>query len=312
MPEVSQVHVDAALTQVSVAFRNAEFIAPEVAPAVPVRKQSDRYFVYDAEREWLRPTDDQRAPGAEAAEVGFSVSTDSYYCHDHALTAAIPDEERENSDSALQPDIDRTEFLTEKIELNREIALETKLRTSSGLGEVTLDPAEQWDNPDNDPLPRFQTARQAVFAATQRRPNVVILPYKVFDVVRNHPLVVERIKYTSFGVVSEQLLAQLLDVEKVLVPRACRTATAKGQTPSVVPVWGNHAYMLYAAPRPGLKRITLAYTFLWTGPAGSRDGALVERWREPSRKADLIRVQRYYDLKLIAPAAGYRILDAVA
>ena len=71
MPEVTQVHVDAALTQVSVAYRNPEYIADAVAPAVPVRKQSDKYFVMDAEREAMRATPDQRAPGAEASEVDF-------------------------------------------------------------------------------------------------------------------------------------------------------------------------------------------------------------------------------------------------
>jgi hypothetical protein len=312
MPEANQVHVDAALTNVSVAYRNNEYIADAVAPSVAVRKQSDKYFIYDSEREALRPTGDSRAPGAEASEVNFSVSTDSYFCEDHALETAIPDEERENADPAIQPDIDRTEFLSDKIGLNREIALETLLRTSSDITAALLDPAEQWSADENDPLNWFHDARIAIFQQCQKRANTVILPYNVFDVVRNHPKIIDRIKYSSGSVLNEQLLAQLLDVDRVLVPRAFKNTAAKGQSATVEPVWGTNAYMLYVPPRPALKQIALAYTFIWTGAPGNASGNLVERWREPRRKADMIRVQKYYDTRLIAGGAGYRFEGVIA
>jgi hypothetical protein len=111
MPEVSQVHVNVALTNVSLAYRNPAFIADLIAPPVGVRKQQDRYFIHDAEREAFRSTSDHRAPGAEANEVDFALSSEAYYCEDHALVSVIPDEERENADPAIQPDIDRVRRL---------------------------------------------------------------------------------------------------------------------------------------------------------------------------------------------------------
>ena len=68
MPQVQEVHIDAALTNLSVGYRNAAFIADQLAPVVAVRKQFDRYFIHDAARENFRATDDRRAPGAEANE----------------------------------------------------------------------------------------------------------------------------------------------------------------------------------------------------------------------------------------------------
>lgn len=312
MPEPNQVHVDTALTNVSIAYRNNEYVAGLIAPTVPVRKQSDKYFVYDPEREGMRGTEDARAPGAEANEVNFALSTDSYFCDDHALSAAIPDEERENADPVIQPDIDRTEFLTDKIELNREISLEALLRNSTAIPEAVLENAERWDIPDNDPLPRFQVARNRIYAESQKRANTVVLPYRAFDCLRNHPKVVERVQYSSAGVVSEALIAQLLDVDRVIVPRAFKNVAAKGQAASVEPIWNTDIYMLYVPSRPTLKQVAVAYTFVWTGAGGSASGCLVERWREPRRKADMIRVQRYYDQKLVAPGAAFRIRNALA
>jgi len=312
MPEVQQVHIDAALTNVSVAYKNNEYIADAVAPPVPVRKQSDKYFVYDTEREGMRPVEDVRAPGAEATELNFALSSDSYYCEDHALSSSVPDEERENADPVIQPEIDRTEFLTDRILLNREIALEKLFRTAAGLGEAAPDPEDLWDTETSDPIAQLQTARVNVFAASQRRANTLILPYNVYEALRNHPAVTDRIKYTTAGVVNEQLLAQLIDVDRVLVPRSFKNTAAKGQTASVTSVWGKNAYLLYVPPRPAPKQLSLAYTFVWTGAAGSLNGLVVEKWREARRKADVVRVQKYYDQKIIAAGAGYRMLGVVS
>lgn len=311
MPQVRDVHIDAALTNVSVAYRNNDYIASAVAPVVGVRRQSDRYFVYDTEREWLRSSNDRRAPGAEANEVDFSLSSDTYFCDDHALVAAIPDEERDNADPAIQPDIDRVEFLSDKIGLNREIQLETALRTTSGIDGLTLSSPDRWEDPANDPLANFAAARASVFARSHRRPNTVVMPHQVFDVFRNHPKVVERVKYSALGVINEQLAAQLLDVERVLVPRAVMNTAAKGQAAVVAPVWGRNVYLLHVPARAALKQVAAALTFAWTGAAGNVDGVVVERWREPRRKADMVRVQHYYDSKIVATGAAYRLLTVI-
>ena len=44
-PTVSDVHTNAAMANVSIAFRNGMYIAEQVAPVVPVTKKSDFYYV---------------------------------------------------------------------------------------------------------------------------------------------------------------------------------------------------------------------------------------------------------------------------
>lgn len=139
MPNANEVHIDAALTNLSVGYRNPAFIADLVAPVVPVRKQSDKYFIHDAAREVFRQSDDRRAPGAEANEVNFALSSDNYYAEDHALTSVIPDEERENADPVIQPAIDRTEFLRAKIDLNNNsTAINMKMKMINWIQKPTI------------------------------------------------------------------------------------------------------------------------------------------------------------------------------
>ena len=313
MPTASEVHIDAALTNLSVGYRNPAFIADLLAPVVPVRKQSDKYFIYDAERELFRQSDDRRAPGAEATEINFSLSSDSYYAEDHALTSVIPDEERENADPVIQPNIDRTEFLRSKIDLNKEIELAAMLSDTAVITQsATLSGDDQWSDADSDPITAVETQKATIMAAVQVMPNTLVLPYEVYAAVRLHAKVIERIAYGSVGAVNEEILAQIFDVERVLVPRAFKNTAAAGQTASMSYVWGKHALLCHVPSRPALKQVALAYSFAWTGAPGSVGGHRVELWREERRKADAIRVQRYYDQKVIAAGAAYLWKSAVA
>lgn len=313
MPTPSQVHIDAALTNLSVGYRNPAFIADLLAPVVPVRKQSDKYFIYDSEREQFRQSDDKRAPGAEAAEVNFALSSDNYYCEDHALLAVIPDEERENADPVIQPNIDRTEFLRAKIDLNKEIELAAMLTSTSVITQnTTLSGDTQWSDPDSDPVAAIEAQKATIMASVQVMPNTLVLPYPVYSAVRTHAKVIERMGLSFAGAMTEQALAQVFDVENVLVARAFKNTAAAGQTPSMSYVWGKDALLAYVPTRPGLKQMALALTFAWSGAPGSVSGHRVELWREERRKADALRVQRYYDQKLIAAGAAFLWKSAVA
>jgi hypothetical protein len=313
MPEVSQVHIDAALTNVCVAYSNPNFVADLVAPPVAVRKQSDRYFIYDAEREKFRSSNDKRAPGAEASEVDFALSNDNYYCEDHALESVIPDEERENADPPIQPEIDRTEFLMEKILLNKEIALASRIQTGTDIPGETLSGTGQWsDYTNSDPVAEVEAHKATIQAAVQVIPNTLVLAYDVYAKVRLHPKVTDRTQYMQLGTAGPNTLAQLFDVERVLVARTLKNVAAPGQTASLQYVWAKDAFLCYVPARPALKRVAFSYSFIWTMAPGSVSGHVVEVWRENRRKADMIRVQRYYDQKVIAPGAIYLWKNAVA
>jgi len=313
MPEVTQVHIDVALTNVSVAYRNLAYIADILAPAVPVLKQSDKYYIYDPERERFRATNDTRAPGARTNEVDFALSTDNYFCDDHALSSVIPDEERENADPVIQPAIDRTEFLSDKIDLNKEIALAERIIGGTDIQGETLSGTSQWsDYDDSDPVVAVEGKKSAVQSSVQEIPNTLVLPFEVFQKVRLHPAVTERVKYSNLGVAGPSILAQIFDVERVLVPRSFKNIAARGQNPSLAYVWGKNAFLCYIPPRPAMMRVALAYSFLWTQAPGSVNSRIVEVWRDHPRKSDMIRVQRYYDQKIIAPGACYLWKNAVA
>lgn len=314
MPQTHEVHIDAALTNFSLGYNNPSFIADQLAPVVPVRKQFDRYYIYDSERESFRPTDDRRAPGTEANEADFSLSTDTYSCDDHALTAVIPDEERDNADPAIQPSLDRVRFLRDKIDLNKEIELMQMLTDTAVITQTeALAGGDRWsDFSNSDPVAEIESRKSEIIGSVQVLPNTLVLPYEVYAKVRLHPAVVDRAQLASGGQIGPETLARIFDVERVLVPRALVNGAAPGQDPQMVFLWGKSALLCYVPQRPALKQVALACTFQWSGAPGSLGGHIVESWREDRRKAEMIRVQRYYDQKVVAPGAAFLWTTAVA
>lgn len=313
------VHIDQILTNISVGWPNEGMVGSRLLPAVSVRKQSDKYYIFGREG-WL-PEDDARAPGSVANEVaGLAVSTDTYYAREHALQIAVTDEERENVDSPLAPDRDATEMVTSKIMLGREVAIKTLVTTTgnyaSGLS-TTLSGAAQWNSANyatSDPISDLRAGKSAVHAKIFMEPNLLVVPYQVMTALEDHPDFLERVKYSERAIFSPELLAAVLGFGSVAVPGVGLNTANPGATPTLGYLWGKDVVMAWVPPRPGLKVPAFGYEFVW-------NTQYVDRWREEPRKSDLIRATRRYDIKLVAQGdgadagksiAGYLIKAAIA
>lgn len=313
------VHIDQVLTNISVGWPNNGMVGSRLLPAVPVRKQSDKYYIFGREG-WL-PEDDSRAPGSVANEIsGLTVSTDTYYAREHALQIAVTDEERENVDSPLAPDRDATELVTSKIMLGREVAIKTLVTATanyaSGLS-TTLAGGAQWNSANyatSDPISDLRTGKVAIHAKIFMEPNTLVIPYQVMAALEDHPDFLERVKYSERAIFSPELLGAVLGFSNVIVPGIGFNSANPGATPSLGYLWGKDVIMAWVPPRGGLKVPAFGYEFVW----GTQ---YIDRWREEPRKSDLIRATRRYDIKLVAQGegadagksiAGYLIKAAIA
>lgn len=310
----ANVHIDEALTQISVGWPTQGLAGAALFPSVTVRKQSDKYYVFGREG-WL-PEQDLRAPGTEANEItGAEVSLDTYYAQEHALQIAVTDEERENADSPLSPDRDGTEIVTQKVMLGRERTFQLISTTAANYASghsTTLVGTAQWsDYANSDPISDLRTGKATIHSKIFVEPNVAVIPYQVMTKLEDHPDFLERIKYSERAIFSPELLASVLGFERVIVPGVGYNSANLGQSPTIGYLWGKDVVMAYVPPSAGLKVPAYGYEFTWGRQA-------VDRWREERRKSDVIRVSRYYDVKLVAKdasggaIAGYLIKAAVA
>lgn len=321
----NSVKRDSVLTDLSLAWPNNGFVGNKLFPTVKVTKQAAKYYTFGRES-WTAETSSFRAPGTVANEIpGMGVSVDTYFAQEHALQIPIPDEERENVDNPFNPDRDATEFVTQKLLLERELAMKNLVTTignyATGMS-VTLSGTTQFnDYVNSDPIQVFTTAKLAMHAKVFFEPNLAVIPYQVMAVLENHPKIMDRIKYVRESVLTPQIVASVLGMEEVIIPAVGLGTNTSATSISLSYLWGKDIVLAWVPPRSGLRVPAFAYEFVW-GYSGKEQ--VVDRWREEPRKSDLIRVQRRYDLKMVGvetdPSSadygksitGYLIKNAIA
>jgi len=313
-PTSADVHVDAILTNISVAYiqeQNA-YVASKIFPTIPVEKQSDKYFVY-TKGDWFRDEAQLRAPSTESAGSGYSLSTATYSAAVYAFHKDVDDQVRANADAPLNPDRDATTFVTQRMLLRQEIQWASDFFTT-GIWANDVTPSNLWsDYTASDPIGDVETGKATMLNATGYLPNTLVMGYDVFRQLRHHPDIVDRVKYTSSENVTEDILARFFGVDKILVARAIKNSGAEGAANSFASVYGKNAALYYVAPTPGLLTPSAGYTFAWRGVSDGMGANIgITRFRMPELRADRIEAQMAWDNKVIASDLGYFFSACVA
>lgn len=279
MPKMQDAHIDRALTNISVAYLQdaSAFIADKVFPIIPVKRQSDVFYIYN-KGDFMRDEARVRGAASESAGGDYGVEASSpYYCRKHAFHKDVTPEERANYDEPLDADTDATDFVSQKMLIRREMEWASKFfqpgvwsTEISGVASGAADnQALQWNLPTSDPIGDITNASVKMASMTGYKPNKLVLSPFAFNALKNHEDILDRIKYTQRGIVTEDLLATLFGVEQVHVAWAVVNSAAKGATDAVDFIYGKHAMLCYAAPRPALRKPSAGYVFAWTGLEGS-------------------------------------------
>lgn len=311
-PSRSDVHVNRPLTNISIAYiqRAEDFIADKVFPIVPVMKQSDRYFVYTKES-WFRTEARIRAPSSESAGSGFALdNTPSYFADVWAVHKDVDDQTRANSDQPLDMDRDSTMFVTQQLLLRREKQFMSQYMAlgvwTGGPGAVDFVPSAVWsDYVNSNPMADIDTIKNNIKKNTGYMPNTLVLAPDVFFILRNHPIVVDRIKYTQRGIVTEDILASLFGVEKLVVALVTNDTAAEGETGVFSYLTSKKFLLVYAAPSPSILQPTGGYIFSWQGLFGAgAQGNRIMSFRMEHLKSDRIEGEMAFAMKLVGADLG--------
>lgn len=315
-PSASDVHVDALLTNVSIGYKNATYIADQLFPIVPVRKQSGIVPKYD-QSHWFRDDAALRAPGSVARGGGWSVdNTDLYACQRYSYKVEIDDETRDNTDAPYNLETEAAEFATDKLLLRRERAWAAAFFTTSVWGDDETGGTDftQWNNyATSNPLIDLTTYQSEVEGRIGRDANTLTVGREVWDKLKWHPNVVDTIKYTQTGVIGTDLFATMTGFARLFIGRAIYTATVEGTAEASVTysrVWGKHALVMYVPAAASLMTPAAGYTLVWDRVPGAL--SYTRRLRNDEREVDIIEANSYFDQKVTAARAGTFLSGAVA
>jgi len=339
MPALGQIHIDQALTNISVMYRNQAYVADQVFPIVPAAKRSDKYFLFRKE-DFLTPSGASgsaalaslRRPGTEAAEIDYSVSTATYFAEEYAYRGLVTDAEAAAADNPMQPDMDQTLQLTERLMLDNEISVaaiackranypasnKTAL-TGGGTGTSWA----QYASANSSPFADIKNGKLAVIKGIAREANAILLGVDTARTLADHPAVKDLVKYVHQDALTMSGLPKVLRGMDVIEGATQKNTAAEGAAYSGANVWqaddgSSMALIFYRNPNPSLRSVAFGYTFEAPDDAVGVRGYAVRRWRDEKRKGTLIEVSFLRDWRLIAVDAsglalgGYLITNATA
>lgn len=311
-PTIQQVHIEAALSDLSVAWRqDRPSIAEMVFPRVVVSKKSDKYFVWN-KGDWWRRNVAKRAPGAQFARSGVSLSNDNYLSEQYALEYPIPDEIQENADPAVDPAMTATEFLYDQHMLEMDYQFATQwMTTGVGWGVGTLNNGK-WSATNSTPIRDMQNAvrtiRRALGASMNHR-MVAVMGTIVETALLTNAEIVGKLVYVQAGTIDNlrSALAAILGVDEIIVADREYNTAAEGKTPVYAPVIDDDLLLVARPLSPGLNTPAAGYSFCWD--EDGKGDMYIERYRQEPIKSDIIRSIAYYDLKQVSGGLGVFFSD---
>jgi hypothetical protein len=185
---------------------------------------------------------------------------------------------------------------------------------STGVWDNEPTPTNLWsDYANSDPIDDIESGKQTILQNTGREANTLVLAYPVWRQLKHHPDFVDRTKHVGKDVTTE-MVASLLELERVLVAKAIRSTAAAYSTGATYDfVTGLDGLLCHVAPNPGLLTPSAGYNFIWKGISeGLGQTVAIRQIDLPLNKGTRVEGEQAWDQVAIASGLGYMFNNAVS
>ena len=306
--------VDPVLTNIAQGWKQSGMVGDALFPLVPVGQRAGNILTFGKEDFMLYATG--RAPGENTRRVQFGYSGSTFSLIDYSLEGAVPIEVYQEGMAANNGwSVDHMALAINKVQSIMALRLENaqaiiarNAASYQAANKITLSGTAQWSDYTgvSQPAAVIETAKEAVRAATGKRPNTVIMGAAVMARLRQHPVITDRLKYTGRDIATTEILASLFGVEKVLVGDAI---ISNDLGTAFTDVWGKDVVVAYTdtSSVADMGSPSYGYTYNLGGYP------LVEQpYFDRNAKSWFAPVTRSEAPVLASALAGYLITNAVA
>ncbi len=268
MSSMTPFPINPDLTALAISYRNEAMVADLVLPRVRVAKQEFKWFRNSLTDDFTVPsTLVGRKSRPNMIETGGTEQAD--FTIDYGLEDAVPQADMLNADARYNPQARAVTYLTNLIELDREVRVANavfNLSTYLAAQRATLSGTSQWsDFANSNPVSAILNAMDGMIM----RPNLMVVGQQVATQLMQHPRVVQTINNTaqSNGLVSLDNVARALGLQQIVVGQGWVNTARRGQAATMARAWGKHAALLHI---DSLSDPTRGSTFGFTAQWGDR------------------------------------------
>lgn len=301
-------------TEYDLAMNQAGYIGHKVLPVMEVQSASGVFGRIPLEQ-LLQQRETLRAPGGGYARGNWTFTTDSYACVEHGAEEPVDDNE-----AKMYAEYFQAEQVSAMRAYDAVLGNAEKRVADAVFNAVTFSPTSvtnEWDDLTNaTPIDDVEARVQNIFDTTGMRADTLIISWKVFRNLRRCSQIIDRIESAGAGNatkasdVTEQMLAQVFDLQNILVAGSAYNSAAEGQTASLSQVWSDeYAAVCKLNSGNDIRQPGLGRTMHWAAD-GSSVGGTVESYREEQTRSDIIRVRHQVAEKILYPEA-LNLLDNI-
>lgn len=311
-----EMRVDQYLTDFALSYRQGQgqMIAPQASTPVAVNNESDKYAIFPRGY-FLRDEAAVRPLGGRPVQVNYKVGNGQYLAEEWALEHTIDDRQRRNAAAPFMLDQTGTALLEGKQLIRQDRIWVSRfwgpniwtLNLASGNG-TDVGTFVAFNDVSSDPVETMDTYRNRFRQATGFVANTVVLGTNTRAKLKTNPSMVDRVKYTQVGIITNQLLASLFEVNNVYEAGSIYNAAEEGADDNFQFIADpDGMLMLYIEPSASMDAPTAIARFAWNGlipGAMNAAGGVVTRGRDDRAYSDWLHSRNAFDIKQVAADLG--------
>lgn len=272
-----------ALTNMAQAYYQnaANYFARAIFPICRVSLSADNYYIFNKE-DLLRDGWQRKPAYGKVMPVVVSETTATYNCKVDQIIMGIDeirqtDLNRRQGPGLKDPRQQRTRTIAEQSNIHQDrlfadAFFKSGVWTNEWTGvDTTATEGKQfikWSNDNSDPIKFIADQKLEMHQQTGRTPNKLAIGANVFNALRQHPAILERVKYggstANPASVTKNVLAQLFEIDELVVLMSIMNQAKQGAEADMQFIGDPDAVLLaYATSAPSVDEPSAGYIFTW-------------------------------------------------
>lgn len=264
---VAPFPTDPVQTAIAIAYHNRRLIADAVLPRVVVGRQEFKYQKHEMSQGFTIP-DTKVGRRSQPNEVSFTGSEETGATQDYGLDDPIPMVDLLNAPDGYDVQGKSTEFLTNLIELDREVRVAELMQSNDSYASnniSVLDSTTQFNQANSDPIALIGD----ILDSAIMRPTIMTIGRKGYSALARNPNILKAVHGNSGdkGIATRQAIADLFELEDIYIGDAFVNTARKGEAVNMQRTWGDNMMLIY---RDQLATADRGTTFGFTAQFGDR------------------------------------------
>lgn len=296
------------------------FIASKLFPVMDVTLAADTFGKIPLEQLLIEP-EVKRAPKAAYSRSDMTFTTDSYVTQEYGLEGVVDENQAKKYRHYFDAEMavrNRTVHTVLKAMEKRVASLVYNPTTYTG-SSLFLNVSTEWSTAATcTPVNDVEFAVRKVRANTGLWANALVVSKTVFRNLRLCTQIIDRIASAGAGSatkasdITPALLAQVFDLDYVLVAGGTTNTAAEGQAAVPGDIWDDeYAFVCRVANSNDIEEPCIGRTFHWTDD-GSQILGTIETYREEKVRGDIIRVRHQTHEKILYTECGFLLGNITA